>query len=135
MKKNNEGKFLRTFSEDLKKKIVSDLVEGKVAVAAVCREYSVSKTSVYRWISKYSPFAQKGVKIVLQADSEGYRTKELEKRLKEAEAALGRKQMEVDFLEKMIELAREEYGIDVKKNSSTPHSTGSGASKDKKTSK
>lgn len=135
MKKNNEGKFLRTFSEELKRKIVSDLVQGKVAVAAVCSEYSVSKTSVYRWISKYSPLAQRGVKVVLEVDSAGYRTKELEKRLKEAEAALGRKQMEVDFLEKMIEIAREEYGIDVKKNSSTPLSTGSGASKGKGASK
>lgn len=131
MKSNKENRLLRTFSEDLKRKIVKDLVTGKAAVAAVCREYAVSKTSVYRWLRKYSPYSEKGVKVVLEMDSEGYRTRELEQRLKAAEAALGRKQMEVDFLEKMIEIAAEQYGIDIKKKLNTERSTGSGSSKEK----
>lgn len=130
MKNKKETPLRRTFSEELKRKIVKDLLAGKASVAGVCREYSVSTTSVYRWLHKYSPHTQKGVRVVLELDSEGYRTKELEQRLRDAEAALGRKQMEVDFLEKMIEIASEEYGIDIKKKPSTGRSTGSGSSKE-----
>lgn len=131
MKNKKEIRLQRTFSEDLKRKIVKDLLDSKASVTAVCREYSVNKTSVYRWLRKYSPHGEKGVKVVLELDSEGYRTKELERQLREAEAALGRKQMEVDFLEKMIEIAKEEYGIDIKKKSNTGRSIGSESSKEK----
>jgi transposase len=47
------------------------------------------------------------------------------------EAALGRKQIQLDYLEKMIELAKSELDIDIKKNYSTPQSTGSGKTKKK----
>lgn len=50
----------------------------------------------------------------------------MEKRIKELEAALGRKQIQLDFTNKMIELAEEEYGIDIKKNSDTQQSGISG---------
>jgi hypothetical protein len=59
-------------------------------------------------------------------ESESYKTKELEARIKELESALGRKQMELDFLNKMIEIGKEEFGIDLKKKLVTPPSTGSG---------
>lgn len=131
MKNNKENRLLRAFSEDLKRKIVQDLLSGKVSVVAVSREYSVSKTSIYRWLRKFSPYSEKGVKVVLELDSEGYRSRELEQKLKEAEAALGRKQMEVDFLEKLIEIASEQYGIDIKKKLNTERSTGSGSSREK----
>ncbi len=49
----------------------------------------------------------------------------LEQRIKELEVAVGQKQMNIDYLERMIELAKEEYDIDIKKNSNTPQSDGS----------
>jgi len=71
--------------------------------------------------------------MVVEDQSESYRTKELEKRLKEAEAALGRKQMEIDFLNKLIEFADEEYKIDIKKNLPKGPSPGSKSGKGKST--
>lgn len=117
----------RIFSESLRKKIVSDLDSGKASIAAVMREYEVSHQTVYNWVNKYSRHLQSYKTIVLQMDSEGYKTKELEKRVKELEAALGRKQLEVEFLNKMIELGKEKFGIDLKKNYAPPPSSGSGA--------
>ena len=52
--------------------------------------------------------------------------KELEARIKELESAVGRKQMKIDYLEKMMEIAKEELDIDIKKNFATPQSTGPG---------
>ncbi|MDT0688137.1 transposase, partial [Zunongwangia sp. F225] len=64
-------------------------------------------------------------------DSSQKKMKEMEARIQELEAALGRKQIQVDYFEKMIELAKTELDIDIKKNYSTPQSTGSGKTKKK----
>jgi len=113
------------FSEELKRKAVKDIEQSKVSVAQVCREYGVSHVSVYKWLNKYSSYLQKGAKLVVELSSEGYRSKELEKKMKELEAVVGRKQMEIDFLEKLIEIANEELAIDIKKKLYTKRSTGS----------
>ena len=119
----------RTFSEEVRKRVVKDIEQSKATIAQVCREYQVSSASVYKWLSKYSSYLQKGAKLVVELSSEGYRTKELEQKVKELEAALGCKQMEVDFLDKSIELANKEMAIDIKKKLYTRPSTGSVANK------
>lgn len=66
-------------------------------------------------------------------DSESYKTKELERRIMELEAALGRKQLEVDFLNQVFEQGKKELGIDLKKKFFTPPFNGSGSTKDSTT--
>ena len=122
-------KQVRRFSEDLKKKVVKDIEKGKVSVLAASREYDVSFQTVYRWLNQYSRHLQSSKRLVLEMESEGYKTRELQKRIQELEAALGRKQLEVDFLNKMIEIGKEELGVDLKKKFSTPPSYGSGTTK------
>ena len=117
----------RTFSEELKKKIVKDIEEGKTGVTRASREYSVCLQSIYNWLYKYSKFRQKGVKLVVEMDSELYRSKELSKRVSELEQIIGQKQMVIDYLERMIELASEDVGMDIKKKFGTKSSTGSGS--------
>ena len=51
---------------------------------------------------------------MVQKKSELYRSRELEKRIAELEAALGRKQMELDLLNKVVELASKDLNIDLK---------------------
>lgn len=124
----------RRFSEDVKRKVVSDVEAGKSTVRQASREILVSEQTIYRWIYKYSRYLKKNKVMVVEDKSESYRTKELEKRLKEAEAALGRKQMEIDFLNKLIEFADEEFNIDIKKNLSKEPLPGSKPPKGKNTS-
>ena len=121
----------RVFSAALKKKIVKDIEEGKVGTSSVSREYEVSLSSIYRWLNQYSRHLHKGEVIVVQMQSEAYKTKELEQRVKELEAALGRKQLEIDFLNKLLDVGKEELGIDLKKKSCTPPSTGSEHTKER----
>jgi hypothetical protein len=68
----------------------------------------------------------------MQMDSEQYRSKELEKKVTELEAALGRKQLEIDYLNKLIEIAGQDLGTDLKKNTSMPASVGTGKTSGKK---
>lgn len=123
MQKRSLG-AVRTFSDAIKKKVVKDIEDGKVSVLAASKELGVCFQTVYHWLNKYSRHLQSSKRIVIEMESEAYKTKQLEKRILELEAALGRKQLEVDFLNKMIELGKEELGVDLKKNFSTPPFTG-----------
>lgn len=107
---------LRIFSLEIRRKTVRDIEKGKCTVAQASNELVVSQTSIYNWINKYSLYLKQSKRMVVEDKSEAYRSKELEKKLKEAEAMLGRKQMEIEFLNKMIEIANEEFKIDIKKS-------------------
>jgi len=68
----------------------------------------------------------------MEMDSEQYRSKALEKRVAELEAAVGRKQLEIDYLNKLIEIAGKDLGADLKKNIKMPASVGTGKTRGKK---
>lgn len=122
----------RIFSDVFKKKIVRDIEAGKVNVLGVSREYQVSENAVYKWLKKFSAHLHPTTTIVMQMDSEQYRTKELEKKIAELEAVIGRKQVEIDFLNKLIEIADQDMGTDIKKNIGTNALTGTSKIKGKK---
>lgn len=125
----------RIFSEPLKRKIVHHIEQGKASVSQACREYQVSCPTIYNWLNQYSRHLHSGQTVVVQLKSEAYMTKDLQKRIQELEAALGRKQMEIDLLNMVIEVGNAELGVDLKKNFSTPPSTSSGKSNGKKVTK
>lgn len=121
----------RKYSDEFKKQIVSDYESGEFSVAQLERLHGISDQSIYNWIHKFSTFNEKGFRVVEMKDSSSKKMQELEAKNKELEAALGRKQIQLDYLEKMVELAKTELDIDIKKNYSTPQSTGSGKTKKK----
>lgn len=106
----------RTFSEALKRRLVSDLEDKVTTIREICELYSVSRTSIYRWMYKYSPHYKKGTVQVIQMDSESKKSNQLYSRVQELEAVIGRKQLEIDYFSQLIELASEELGYDLKKN-------------------
>ena len=106
----------RFFTEEIRKQVVRDIEKGKCSVTQASRELQVSLPTIYRWLYKYSLYLQKERILVVENKSEAYRSNELQKRIRELEAALGRKQMEIDLLNKVIELAGQEQNIDLKKN-------------------
>jgi len=52
--------------------------------------------------------------------SSSLKLKELILQVKELERIVGQKQIKIDYLEKMIDIAKDEFNIDIKK-STTPH--------------
>lgn len=116
----------RKYSLEFKKQIVADFESGKFSVLQLEKLHGVSEQSIYRWIYKFSTFSEKGFRIVEMKDSSNKKMKELEARVKELERTVGRKQIMIDYLEKMMEIAKDELDIDIKKNFGTPQSTGSG---------
>ncbi len=121
----------RKFSEEFKVKLVRDFESGKFSVNELSKLHGVHVQNIYKWIYKYSTFSEKGYRIIEMKDSSEKKVKELEKRIKELESVVGRKQIMIDYLEQMIEVAKDELDIDIKKNYSTPQSEGSGKRKSK----
>lgn len=123
---NQEQRVLhcRYFSDEFKKKKVRELENNLATVADICKTYSVSRTSVYRWIYKYSVMAKKQVKQVVEAKSDTKKIKALKDRIKELERVVGQKQLLLEFKDKMIEIAESTYGINIKKKVSSKLSSG-----------
>ena len=115
----------RKFTEDFKRKLVKEFEQGTMSVYQMSKLYSIATTQIYDWIYKFSIFNEKGSRIVEMKDSQTTKLKELEQRVKELEQNVGQKQIKIEFLEKMIDLAKQEFNIDIKKNFATPQSNGS----------
>jgi len=109
---------LRYFSEAVRKAIVEEMDNG-LSKAEASRRYSVSMTTLYKWLSKYSRKYVKSLVKVVEHESESVRSKGLEEELKSVYALLGKSQAEVMFLKGLIEKANEAYGVDIKKNFAT----------------
>jgi transposase-like protein len=124
----------RHFSVGIKKQVVRDIEKGKCTVLEASRELGVSFQTVYVWLYKYSLYLQKNKILIVEDQSEAYRSKDLEKRILELEAVLGRKQMEIDLLNKVIELANGEFKTDLKKSMLKKPLDGSGSTKGSSTS-
>ena len=119
----NKLRVRRVFSDTFKRRRVKEIDEGLVSVTELSKLYSVSKQSVYRWLHKYSQNYHKGVTQVVQMESESQRTKALLKRVAELERIVGQKQLQLDYLEKLVEISSKELKIDLKKNFDTKSST------------
>ena len=115
----------RKYSEEFKRTIVKDFESGLFSVSQLEKLHGMSNVKIYNWIYKFSTFNEKGSRIIEMKDSSTEKLKELQLRITELEGIVGRKQISIDYLEKMIDMAKDEFDIDIKKNSNTPQSTGS----------
>jgi transposase-like protein len=121
----------RKFTEDFKRQVVKEYESGTLSVQQLGRLYGLANQQIYNWIYKFSTFNEKGYRIVESKDSSAIKLKEMEERIKELERSIGQKQIKIDFLEKMIDIAKTDLNIDIKKNYDTSQSAGSGKTRKK----
>lgn len=114
----------RQFSEEFKRKKVNELISKQITVTEISRLYDVSRTAIYNWIYKYSPHHEKKCKLVVEMESESLKTKRLQQEVAELQRIVGQKQLEIDFLNKLLEIGSNELGFDLKKNFNTTRSNG-----------
>lgn len=107
-------KYNRYFSEEFKKEKARAIASGKLRIKDLCFVYEISRTTVYNWLYLYTQI-EKGTKTVLQMDSEEQKSKMLLTKVAELERAVGQKQLEIDYLNKLIEISGKDLGIDLKK--------------------
>lgn len=120
-----EARTRRTFSKEFKQTKVRQFESGIVTVGEVAREFEVSTTAVYKWVERFGT-RDKSTQVVVQLESEERRSRLLRQELHELERVVGRKQIEIDYLQTLIEVCSDELGIDVKKTFGTRPSSTSG---------
>jgi transposase len=130
-----EIRAARYFSEEFKKSKVKELVEKQITVTQLSRLYRVTRPAVYKWLYQYSDHYKQKTTLVVQMESESYKTQRLQQQVAEMERTIGQKQLEIDFLNKLFEIASEEIGYDLKKNFSPKLSNGTAANEKNTTSK
>ena len=121
----------RKYSLEFKKAVVASFENGEFSVLQLEKLYGVCNVTIYNWIYKLSDFNEKGCRSVEMKDSKQEIVKQLANKVKELEQMLGQKQVAIEYLEKMIELAKTELDIDLKKNYSSQPSIGSDLTKKK----
>lgn len=125
-KQSTKERQYRYFSEAFKQQKVHEIEQNVSRVSDICREYKVTRTAVYKWIYKYSTMRKKKVRQVIESDSDTKKIQALRERIKELERIVGQKQLLIDFQSKVIEIAEEEYQIDIKKKFGEKPSSGTG---------
>ncbi len=121
----------RRYSESFKKQLVKEFESGQYSVPQLQKLYGVSNSTIYSWIYQFSTFNERGNRVVEMKDSSTDKIKKLEQQVKELQSIVGSKQIQIEYLEKMMEIAKEELNIDIKKNFNTPPSSGSESTKKK----
>ena len=119
----------RRFSEEFKRKMVIDYEHGRFTVREICDLHGLAPAVVYRWIHKFGNLVQDEFRVIEMADSSDKKVKDLQKQIKELERIVGQKQITIDYLNTMMEVAKDELNIDIKKNYGTQPSKGSKAKK------
>ena len=127
--KVTEIRKLRQYSEEFKKGLVDSFERGEFSVLQLSKLYGIGNPTIYNWVYKFSTFNEKGCRIVEMKDSQQHKLKELSNKVKELEQIVGQKQIAIDYLEKMIELAKTDLNIDLKKNYNSKPSAGLNATK------
>lgn len=113
-------KKTRRYSVEFKRKIVKDFENGTFTVLELSKLHLIPFQTIYGWIYYYSTHSVKSTEIVEMKESSTKKLKDLESRIKELERAIGQKQLYIDYLERMMEIAKEDMGVDIKKTSA-PH--------------
>lgn len=107
---------IRRFSSNFRKEKVRELELGLVSIRDLRQQYQVSDMTVRRWIAQFGSIKNKKERLVIESQSDTIQLLELKKKVAELERIVGQKQLLIDFQQKMIELAEQEYYVDIKKS-------------------
>lgn len=113
-----ERKVVYRYSLAFKKKVVSEIEEGKISITQAQRFYDIGgKTTIQKWIWKLGKnhLLCKVVRIELKDEKDII--KELKKEKQKLESALAQSHLKIMALESLVEIAKEKYDIDLKKKS------------------
>ncbi len=110
---------LRVYSESFKVQVVKEVISGKFSSKEACRQYYgiKSKSAILDWMRLYS--GAEGItktgRLLKKQDSMSEEIAKQSMRIKELESALRNEELKVDLSNAFIDIAKEKYGIDLRK--------------------
>ncbi len=112
---------LVVYSESFKVKVVEEVISGKFPNKEAARRYYAikGKSAILDWVRLYSGAEgiDKSGKVLKKRDKMSEEIAKQSKRIKELEAALDKEELKVDLSNAFIDIAKEKYGIDLRKKS------------------
>jgi transposase len=126
-KQSREERQRRIFSEEFKRKKVKEIEQQLTTIAEVSRQYEVRANSVSKWMATYGQHYSKGVRTIVESQSDTAKLAALKAQVAELQRIIGEKQVQLEFKDKIIELAEEVYGVDIKKKFEAKPSAGTGS--------
>ena len=119
---------IRKYSEAFKRAVVGEY-EGGATIGSLQRKYGIhGMQTIQSWIKKYGLQGLRTEVVYIQQAEEADRVRELEKRVKELEQALGKVTLEKLKLESIVEELQETEAELVKKNEQPSSAASSGKS-------
>ena len=117
-------RVFRYFSEEVRREVVKKIEQCELSITQATREYEVSTTAIYRWLNRYSRYLKSGYRLIVEKKSNTEQKEQMRQRIAELERVIGQKQLEIDILNKTLELGSREAGFDIKKKCSVKLSVG-----------
>ncbi len=118
--KSRKGQQGRQSKYDIsfRRKIAKEYLEGSLTMVQIAARYGLKRHNVMDWIRKFSSdLAAKQEVIPVMTPEEQQEMEALKRQLSAVKQQLDYEQMKNFALETMIDLAKEELGVDIRKNS------------------
>lgn len=119
MKNSKKINRCRKFSKEFKLQIVREFESHQFTALELSKLHNIHNSLIYRWIRQYSSNQQPQSVIVEMKNSSTNQLKAYRDKIKELERIVGKKQIEIDFLNQIIDCADEHYQTDLKKTLNT----------------
>ena len=81
----------RIFSEDFKRKKVREIELKITTIAEISRQYQIRYNNVSKWIKRYSSSYKKGVRLIVEMESDTKKLIALQAKIAELERIIGQK--------------------------------------------
>ena len=106
------------YSLAFQQKVVREIESGELSIGDARRLYDIrGNETIQKWIRKFGKNHLLSKVVRIEMKDEKDRVKELEKRIRQLESALADEHIKNAVLESLVEIARDKYGIDLKKKS------------------
>ena len=106
------------YSHAFQQKVVREIESGKLNIEDARRLYDIrGHATIQKWIRKFGKDHLLSKVMRIEMKNEKDQVKELEKRIRQLESALADEHIKNAVLESLVEIARDKYGLDLKKKS------------------
>lgn len=107
----------------LKRQIISEYLSGDQTQATIAARYGFSERSIYQWVKDHlASESEKAANFNGMTEAEQKRYDLLEQQNAELKKQLEFASMQVHAMDVLMDLAKQEYGIDIRKNSGAKQS-------------
>jgi len=122
-KKGGKNRRLpQTYNEEFKWKVVKEVLSGELSKAEATQKYKIgSNSAILYWMRQFSGIENpRESRLLFMTDKKTIKEDKLtkeQKKIKELEEALRNEKNRVLLYEAMMEIAEEDYGIEIRKKS------------------